>query len=157
MNSYPKDWKKIAARAGERAGGRCQRCGVGHGELYTRFSGKVVSEKEFKRLGKAATRVRRARAKERKEALARYKARFLSSEISEAVMAGDYDSGYFAEGAFYPFDNDPKPSELSRASNNNRAWHFEVHHIDGDKSNNDNDNLEYLCKRCHMFKHTDAA
>lgn len=51
----------------------------------------------------------------------------------------------------------PKPSELTRTSNNNRALRFEVHHIDGDKSNNNDDNLEYLCKRCHMFKHTDAA
>lgn len=89
------------------------------------------------------------------EAIAQARARFLSSEISEAEMAGDYDRGYFAEGAFYPFDNDPKPSELHRASNNNRAFHFEVHHIDGDKSNNKDENLEYLCKRCHIFKHAD--
>jgi hypothetical protein len=157
MNKYPKDWKNIAARVGERAGGRCQRCGVGHGELYTRFSGRVVSEKEFKRLGKTATRVRRQQAKERREAVARARAHFLSSEISEAEMAGDYDRGYFAEGGFYPIDNQPMPSELPRVTNNNRALHFEVHHIDGDKSNNKDDNLEYLCKRCHMFKHTDAT
>src|SRR5690349_3386084 len=131
MNPYPKNWTKIAARIRDRAGNRCQRCGVGHGELYTRFSGRVVSEKEFKRLGKAATDARRARAKEFKEALARSKARFLSSEISEAVMAGDYDSGYWAEGAFYPIDNYATPSGLPRASNNNRALHVEVHHIDG--------------------------
>lgn len=157
MNSYPKNWKKIAARVGERADWRCQRCQVGHGEIYTRFSGRVVSEKEFKRLGKAATRARRQQEKKRKEAIAQARARFLSPLISEAEMAGDYDRGYFAEGAFYPFDNDPKPSELQRTSNNNRALHFEVHHIDGDKSNNNDENLEYLCKRCHMFKHTDAA
>ena len=155
VNSYPKNWKKIAARIGERAGWRCQRCQVGYSELYTRFSGRVVSEKEFKRLGKVATRVRRQQAKERRKAIAQAKARFLSPLISEAEMAKDYDLGYFAEGDFYPFDNDPKPSELPRASNNNLALHFEVHHIDGDKSNNKDDNLEYLCKRCHMFKHED--
>jgi hypothetical protein len=95
--------------------------------------------------------------KKRKEALAQAKARFLSPLISEAEMAGDYDRGYFAEGAFYPFDNHLKPSELPRTSNNNQALHFEVHHIDGDKSNNKDGNLEYLCKRCHMFKHEDEG
>jgi len=45
MNPYPKDWKKIVARIRDRAGNRCQRCGVGRGERYTRFSGKVVSER----------------------------------------------------------------------------------------------------------------
>jgi hypothetical protein len=105
--------------------------------------------------GKAATRARRQEAKKRKEAIDQARARFLSPLISEAEMAGDYDRGYFAEGGFYPIDNDPKPSELPRTSNNNRALHFEVHHIDGDKSNNKDDNLEYLCKRCHMFKNED--
>jgi len=156
-NKYPKDWKKIAARARERAGGLCQRCGVGYGELYSRFSGRVISEKEFKRLGNAATRARRKEAKKRKEAIAQARARFLSPLISEAEMAGDYDRGYFVEGAFYPFDHHLKPSELPRTSNNNLALHFEVHHIDGDKSNNKDDNLEYLCKRCHMFKHEDEG
>ena len=157
MKTYPKDWTRIRARAAHRAGRRCQRCGVGYGELYTRLSGRVVSEKEFKRLGKAATRTRRQQAKERKEAIDRTRAKFLSSEISEAEMANDYDRGHFAEGTFYPFDNVPKPSELPRDSNNNRALHFEVHHIDEDKSNNKDDNLEYLCKRCHMFKHEDEG
>ena len=156
MNKYTKDWRKIRARAAQRAGCRCQRCGVGYGEPYTRFSGRVVSDKEFKRLGVTATRTRR-QAKERKEAIDQARARFLSSEISEAEMANDYDRGYFAEGAFYRFDNVPKPSELPRASNNNRALHFEVHQIDGDKSNNKDENLEYLCKRCHMFKHDDEG
>ncbi len=73
--------------------------------------------------------------------------------ISEAEMSGDYDEGYFAEGEFWPFDNDPKASEMPKASNNNRASRFEVHHIDGDKSNNRDSNLEYLCKRCHIYKH----
>lgn len=135
----------------------CQRCGVRYSELYTRFSGRVVSEKKFKRLGKAATRARRQEAKEREEAIAQARAKFLSPLISEAEMAGDYDRGYFAEGAFYPFDNYPKPSELPRTSNNNRALHFEVHHIEGDKSNNKDYNLAYLCKRCHMFKHEDEG
>jgi hypothetical protein len=51
MKLYPKDWKKIAARIRDRSGDRRERCGVGRGELYTRFIGKVVSEKEFNRLG----------------------------------------------------------------------------------------------------------
>lgn len=153
MNAYPKDWAKIAARIGDLASNRCQRCGVGPGELYTRFSGKVVSEKEFNRLGKAATRARLERAKERDEAISRQRARFLSSQISEAEMSGDYDEGYFAEGEFYRIDNEAMPSELPRQSSNNNALHFEVHHIDGDKSNNKDANLEYLCKRCHIFKH----
>jgi hypothetical protein len=51
-------------------------------------------------------------------------------------MANVYDRGHFAAGTFYPSDNVPKLSELPRASNNNRALHFEVNHIDGDKSNN---------------------
>ncbi|MDX6501367.1 MAG: hypothetical protein QOG23_4627 [Blastocatellia bacterium] len=152
MNEYPKDWSKIAARVRGLAGNRCQRCSVGPGELYTRFSGKVVSEREFARLGKAATQSRLERDKEHRSALARRKERFLSPYISEAEMSGDYDEGYFAEGRFYAFDNDPKPSEMPRLSNNNRAYHFEVHHIDGDKSNNQDSNLECLCKRCHMYK-----
>lgn len=135
------------------ASNRCQRCGVEPGELYTRFSGKVVSEKEFNRLGKAATRSRRERDKEREEFIARSRAKFLSSEISESEMSGDYDEGYFAEGDFYPFDNEPMHSDLPKITNNNRATHFEVHHLDGDKSNNEDANLEYLCKRCHTFKH----
>jgi hypothetical protein len=89
MNTYPRDWKKIAARAGERAGWRCQRCRVGYGELYTRFSGRVVSENEFKRLGTTATRARRQEAKKRDEAIAQARARSLSPLISEAEMAGD--------------------------------------------------------------------
>jgi hypothetical protein len=52
MSKYPKDWKRIAARAAERAGCRCQRCGAGYGELYTRFSGRVVSEKDLYELAK---------------------------------------------------------------------------------------------------------
>src|SRR5260370_14443584 len=156
MNEYSKDWHKVAARIRDLAGNRCQRCGVRRGELYTRFSGKEVSEKEFNRLGKAATRLRRQRDKERQEAVARRRARFLSPFISEAEMSGDYDEWYFAEGGVYRIDNEPMPSELPRESNNNRASHFEVHHIDGDKSNNDDSNLECLCKRCHMFKHDGA-
>lgn len=153
MNAYPKDWPKIANRVRDLSGNRCQRCGVGPGELYTRFSGMVVSEKEFNRLGKAATRTRRERDRERQKTIAQKRARFLSPEISEAEVSGDYCEGYFAEGAFYPIDNEPLPSELPKESNNNRASHFEAHHIDGDKSNNRDSNLEYLCKRCHMFKH----
>jgi len=125
---------------------------VGQGELYTRFSGRVVSEKEFKRLGKAATRSRLERDQERRKAVALVRERFLSPLISEAEMSGDYDQGYFAEGEFHPIDNDPKASETPRESNNDRASRFEVHHIDGDKSNNKDSNLECLCKRCHMYK-----
>jgi hypothetical protein len=150
MNACSKDWHRIAARIRDLAGNRCQRCNVGQGELYTRFSGVVVSEREFTELGKAATQSRRERDK---IAAARNKERFLSPFISEAEMSGDYDEGYFAEGDFYLIDNEPKPSEIPKASNNNRAFHFEVHHIDGDKSNNKDSNLECLCKRCHMFKH----
>src|SRR5215217_2221774 len=125
MNKYPKDWQKNAARARERAGCLCQRCGVGYGKLYTRFSGRVVSEKDFKRLSKAATRARRQEAKKRKDAIAQARARFVSPLISEAEMAGDYDRGHFAEGAFYPFDYYLKTRQLPRTSNNNRALHFE--------------------------------
>jgi hypothetical protein len=50
------------------------------------------------------------RGQKKRQEAGQHKASIISSEISEAVMAGDYDSGYFAEGAFYPFDNDPKPS-----------------------------------------------
>jgi hypothetical protein len=154
MNQYSRDWPKVAARFRERAGNQCQRCGVRPGEPYTPFSGKVVSEKEFNRLGKAATRSRLAREKEHQEAVARARAKFLSPEISEADMANDYEErGYFVDGGFYPIENRPKPSELPRESNNSVASHFEVHHIDGNKSNNSDSNLEYLCKRCHMFKH----
>jgi hypothetical protein len=153
MNAYSKDWHRVAARIRDLAGNRCQRCDVGLGELYTRFSGKVVSEREFIDLGKAATQSRCERDKERQSAAARNKEGFLSPFISEAEMSGDYDEGYFAEGAFYLIDNEPKASEMPKASNNNRALHFEVHHIDGDKSNNKDSNLECLCKRCHMYKH----
>ena len=152
MNEYPKDWPKISSRTRDFAGNRCQRCGVGPGEFYTRFSGKVVSEKEFNRLGKVATRSRRARDKEDEEALNQSRARFLSTFISEAEMSGDYDEGYFAGGEYYRIENEPMPSELPRESNNNLATHFEVHHIDGDRSNNDDSNLEFLCKRCHVYK-----
>lgn len=149
MNAYPKNWSKISARVRTRADNRCQRCGVGPGELYTRFSGEIVSEKEFERLGKAATRSRRERNEQREEA----KKRFLSPLISEAEMSGDYDTGYFADGGFYPIEGDPRASLIDSESNNNCALRFEVHHIDGDKSNNEDSNLEFLCKRCHMHKH----
>lgn len=152
-NAYPKDWRKIVARIRDRAGSRCERCHVGPGEPYTRFSGRVVSQKEFERLGKEAPRARRQRLKLHEEALLRAKERFLSPLITEAETSGDYDHGYFAEGQYYPFDNEPLTSQLIADSNNNCALHFEVHHIDKDKSNNDDSNLEYLCKRCHNFKH----
>jgi acyl-CoA reductase-like NAD-dependent aldehyde dehydrogenase len=104
-NAYPKDWPKIAARVRDRAGNRCQRCSVGPGEDHNRHSGRVVSEKEFNRLGKAATRSRLQRLKDQGEALRRAKERFLSPLITEAETSGDYDQGYFAEGGYYPFDD----------------------------------------------------
>ena len=152
IESYPKDWTKIAARIRERAGNRCERCGVAPGEPYTRFSGRVVSETEFERLGKVATEKRRQRNTERRDAITRARKRFLSPVISESQMAGDYENGYFAEGGFYPIEKD-SASLMIETSNNNRALHFEVDHIDGDKSNNDDSNLQFLCKRCHMDKH----
>jgi hypothetical protein len=153
-NSYPKDWPKIVARIRDRADNRCERCGVGPGETYTRRSGKVVSKKEFERLGRAATRTREQRLKDQEEALRRAKERFLSPLITEAETSGDYDQGYFAEGGYYPFENEPLPSsQIISNSNNNIADRFEVHHINEDKSNNADSNLEFLCKRCHIFKH----
>jgi hypothetical protein len=153
-NTYPRDWRKIVVRIRDRAGNRCERCGVGPGEPYTRMSGGVVSKKEFERLGKEATRARLKRLQEHEEALSRAKERFLSPLITEAETSGDYDLGYFADGGYYPFDREPLARQIIFESNNNRAKRFEVHHIDEDKSNNDDSNLEYLCKRCHIFKHT---
>ena len=155
--TYPKDWQKIVARVRDHASNRCQRCGVGPGEAYTRQSGKVVSQKEVERLGKEATRARLHRMKDYEEALSRAKERFLSPEITEAATSGDDDRGYFAEGGYHPFDSEPSPSEIIADSNNNRADRFEVHHIDKDKSNNRDSNLEFLCKRCHDFKHTSQS
>lgn len=91
--------------------------------------------------------------KDHEEAIRLAKERFLAPEITEAETSGDYDQGYFAEGGYYPFDDEPLASQMISDSNNNRADHFEVHHIDEDKSNNNDSNLEFLCKRCHMFKH----
>jgi hypothetical protein len=102
MNEYPKDWPKIALRIRDLANNRCQRCGVGPGECYTRFSGKVVSEKEFNRLGKAATRSRLEGERERQEAIAQSRAQFLSPFLSETEMSGDHDEGYFAEVRVLP-------------------------------------------------------
>ena len=34
---------------------------------------------------------------------------------------------------------------------------FEVHHVDGDPSNNDPDNLRPLCKGCHLSLHDRLA
>ena len=157
LSTYPKDWQKIVARVRHRAGNRCQRCGVGPGETYTRQSGTVVSQKEFERLGKEATLARLHRMKDHEEALRRAKERFLSPLITEAETSGDYDRGYFAEGGYYPFDNEPLPSQIIADSNNNTADRFEVHHIDEDKSNNDDSNLEFLCQRCHDFKHNSQS
>lgn len=151
---YPKEWPKIRARIQQRAGDRCERCGVGRGETYNRRSGRVVSNKEFIQLGKEATRDRKQRLKEHEENVRRAKERFLSPLINEAAMAADYENGYFAEGDYYPIDNEPPASELIFDRNNNIAGRFEVHHVDHDKSNNKDSNLEYLCKRCHMVKHT---
>lgn len=36
---------------------------------------------------------------------------------------------------------------------NASRWHWCVHHIDHDRSNNSNENLELLCKRCHQIEH----
>ena len=155
LNTYPRDWQKIVARVRNRAGNRCERCGVGPGEPYNRRSGRVVSKKEFERLGKEATRARLQRLKEHEEELRRAKERFLSPLITEAETSGDHDRGYFAEGGYYLFDDEPLPSQTISDSNNNRADRFEVHHIDEDKSNNKDSNLEFLCKRCHIFKHQD--
>jgi hypothetical protein len=151
-SSYPKEWLKIRARIRERAGNRCEQCGVAEGETYNRRSGRVVSEKEFQRLGKAATRAREQRVRQYEEALRLARERFLSPLISEAEMAGDYDRGYLAEGGFIPFDNE-RIGSLFLDANNTRVPRLHVHHIDEDKSNNDDSNLELLCKRCHMFKH----
>ena len=156
-NTYPKDWQKIVARVRDRAGNRCQKCGVAPGETYTHQSGRVVSKKEFERLGKEATQARQRRLKDHEQALRRAKERFLSPEISEAETSGDYDRGYFAEGGYYPFDDEPLPSQIISNSNNNRADRCEVHHIDKDKANNDDSNLEFLCKRCHDFKHNSQS
>jgi hypothetical protein len=152
-NTYPKEWRKIVTRIRDRAGNHCERCGVGPGQRYNRRSGRVVSKKEFERLGKESTRARLQRFKAQEEALRRAKERFLSPLITEAEMSGDYDRGYFADGGYYPIENEPARSQLMTDSNNNRAYHFEVHHIDENTSNNVDSNLEYLCKRCHMFKH----
>jgi hypothetical protein len=154
---YPKDWSRIATRIGERAGHRCERCHVAEGEIYNRYSGRVVSQKEFERLGRAATRARKQRLERHEEALRQAKERFLSPYISEAQMSGDFDNGYFAEGGYYPFDNKPSTNEVARDSNNNIASRFEVHHIDGDTQNNQDSNLEYLCKRCHNLKTKELA
>jgi HNH endonuclease len=156
-NTYPKDWPKIVDRIKDRAGNRCERCGVGPGEPYTRRSGRVVSKKEFERLGKEATRARLQRLKDHEGSLRRAKERFLSPLITEAETSGDYDRGYFAEGGYYPFDGEPLSSQMIADSNNNIADRFEVHHIDEDKSNNDDSNLEFLCKRCHDFKHNSQS
>ena len=156
-SSYAKDWRKVAARIGERAGHRCERCHVGEGETYNRNSGREVSQKEFERLGKAATHARKQRLRQQEEALRQARARFLSPYISEAEMSGDFDNGYFAEGGYYPFENQPSNNEMVRDSNNNIASRFEVHHIDGDTQNNQDSNLEYLCKRCHIFKTKELA
>ena len=152
---YPRAWPKIRARIQRRAGNRCERCGVARGERYNRRSGRVVSKKEFVQLGKDATRDRKQRLKEHEESRHHAKERFLSPLISEAAMAGDYENVYFAEGGYYPIDNEPSASGLMFDRNNNVADRFEVHHIDHDKTNNLDSNLEYLCKRCHMFKHED--
>lgn len=32
-------------------------------------------------------------------------------------------------------------------------WHWCVHHIDHDRTNNKRDNFELLCKRCHQLEH----
>jgi HNH endonuclease len=152
---YTKEWPNIRARIQQRADDRCERCGVGRGETYNRRSGRVVSEKEFIQLGKQATRTRKQRLKGHEKNARRAKERFLSPFISEAAMAGDYENGYFAEGGYYPIDNEPAASELIFDRNNNVADRFEVHHVDHDKTNNVDSNLEYLCKRCHMFKHKD--
>jgi hypothetical protein len=154
---YPKDWHKIADRIGERAGHRCERCGVGEGESYNRHSGRVISQKEFERLGKAATRARKQRLAQQEQALRQARERFLSPYISEAHMSGDFDTGYFAEGGYYPIENQPSAGELVQHSNNNIASRFEVHHIDGNTQNNEDSNLEFLCKRCHIFKTIELA
>lgn len=156
-NRYPKDWHRIAAPIGERAGHRCERCHVGEGETYNRHSGRVVSQEEFERLGIAATQSRKERLKQQDEALRHARERFLSPYFSEAQMSGDFENGYFAEGGYYPIDNQPLAGEVVRRSNNNIASHFEVHHIDGDTTNNKDSNLEFLCKRCHIFKTKELA
>ncbi len=38
-----------------------------------------------------------------------------------------------------------------------RAGEFDVHHKDGDPTNNDPDNLVAICRRCHSWRHNDGA
>ena len=144
---YPKEWPKVRTRIQQRAGDRCERCGVEQGETYNRRSGRVVSKREFVQLGKEANRARKHRLKRYEENLRRAKERVLSPLISEAVVAGDYENGNFAEGGYYPIDNEPPARELIFDRNNNVADRFEVPHIDHDKTNNADSNLEYLYKR----------
>lgn len=48
---YPPDWKAISLRIRfERAGGKCERCGVPHGALRDRESSRYVTAEELQEL-----------------------------------------------------------------------------------------------------------
>lgn len=41
-NRYPRDWKEISLRVRDRAGNRCEQCGVGNGACIERRGGRLV-------------------------------------------------------------------------------------------------------------------
>lgn len=53
------------------------------------------------------------------------------------------------------WDEHDKPSYNCPDCGNGQqnVWRFEVHHIDGNPSNDDMDNLIGLCHSCHMRRH----
>lgn len=130
---YPKDWAKISARIRERAGHRCEECDAKDGELLDCNTGDVVSEGKY---------AKRKTAAERKYYENRPKINL------ESLMSGDYDNGYYAEGEFYPMNEDSPKIDCGVA-----RIYLEVHHKDKNPSNNADANLVCLCLRCHNEKH----
>lgn len=41
-NRYPRNWKEISLRIRDRAGNRCEQCGVGNGAHVERLGGRLV-------------------------------------------------------------------------------------------------------------------